>query len=123
MANISVEGNTFLNVGTAVSYSVDSESIIDFKNNHLNGVKTAILERDAPSLVQSLGLPADTPVELVLETVRLLREKNISQPDEGAAYLKESKLWAYINRSSDAVSVISGLLALTSAAFGIPPAL
>lgn len=123
MAKVSVEGNTFINVKTALSYSIDSETIIDFKNNYMNGVENAIVERDAPGLVQSLGLPADTPAEIVLEVIRLLRDTKYSTPDEGVAILKESKIWSYISRSANATSIISGLLALASTALGIPAAL
>jgi len=125
MAKLTIEGNTFTNVGTAFSYSVDSESIIDFKNNRMQGVKTAIEERDPPSLIQMIGLPADTPVEDILEVVREIRDKRVSATDEagGVEFLKHSKLWPYIERSSNIVTVISGLFAFAAASMGIPTVL
>lgn len=125
MAKVTIEGNTFINVGTAVTYSLDSDSIIDFKNNNLHGVKTAIEERDPPGFVQTLGLPADTPIADILDVVREIREKRVATSDaaSGVEFLKQSKLWPYIERSANIVTVISGLFAFAAASMGIPTAL
>lgn len=121
MAKIIIDGNTMIGVSTGLSIPANSSAIVDFTNNKLIGVQTAILERDEPGLLESLGLPADTPTELVIEVLRAIKERKIDTAEEGASYLKESKLWTYIERSSNSASVIGAIVSFASVVIGIPP--
>lgn len=110
-----------IGVSTGLSIPANSSAIVDFTNNKLIGVQTAILERDEPGLLESLGLPADTPTELVIEVLRAIKERKIDTAEEAASYIKESKLWTYIERSSNSASVIGAIVSFASAVIGIPP--
>ncbi|WP_252088775.1 hypothetical protein [Pseudomonas sp. MWU13-3659] len=119
---INVSGNTFNGVGTAVSVPHDADAELDFTDNNLINCKSAIVQRDPKGLVQELGLPADTPIEDILAVLRTLQAMNGATHEDKVESVKQSKLWAFIERSANVTSVIQGLVALGGMAVGFPAA-
>ncbi|MCW8278952.1 hypothetical protein IMF27_28390 [Pseudomonas sp. PCH199] len=117
-----VFGNTFQNVDTAVSVPHGTDAELIFSNNDLINCKQAIVQRDPVGLVQSLGLPADTPVHEIITVIRTLQERKDAAEEEKLEAIKKSSLWPFIERSANVVTVIQGLITLGGLALGIPAA-
>lgn|GEM_PF-7084895 len=68
-------------------------------------------ERDYSSLAQSVGLPPDTPPELIIELVHDLRNPT-GVAEDVTETVKRSRLWEYVQRAGDVASVIEKLTVL-----------
>lgn len=117
-----VSGNTFENVGTAVSVPHGADAELIFKDNDLIDCKNAIVQRDQAGLVRGLGLPTDTPIEEILSVLRIIHEKMGAPDEEKVEAIKESSLWPFIERSANLTSVIQGVIALGGLALEVPTA-
>lgn len=111
---IEIKNMNLHNVGVGISLPKGTD--IDLKMDQVTviGGGAFLEERDEPNLVESLGLPPDTPAEFVLEVVRELRGNPHLQGQEKIESLKNSNLWSFIERSSNVTTVIQGVLALTA---------
>ncbi|WP_262020276.1 hypothetical protein [Pseudomonas sp. Pse35] len=121
-------GNIFRNitltdVDVAVSVPKGADIDFDMEDVTMTRGKTFYEERDEPSLVEQIGLPSDTPPELLVDLVQKLANIPDSQQATRFDMIKKSKLWSFIERSANASSIIQGLLAGTAAAFGAPTGL
>ncbi|MBA6090068.1 hypothetical protein H4C81_14360 [Pseudomonas monteilii] len=81
----------------------------------LTNCKVGFEERDYSSLVQAVGLPADTPPGLILEVVHAL-QKPIDGPVDVTETVKQSRLWEYVQRTGEVASVIEKLVMLAAPA-------
>jgi len=106
-----------VDVDVGISLRKGSDAEVDMDDVSMTRGGTLLVERDEPSLAQQIGLPADTPPELLADVIRDLRKIPDLQTGERLAALKTSPIWTFIERSSDATTVIQGLFALAASAF------
>ncbi|WP_271103730.1 hypothetical protein [Pseudomonas tohonis] len=104
--------------GADVAISVANGSAVEIKISQTDFVrcKRAIEERDPVSFAATLGLPEDTPAEVIVEAVLAIRASQA--PPE--TVLKESRLWTYIGRAADSASVIQLLITWAVSMVGMP---
>ncbi|WP_460163629.1 hypothetical protein [Pseudomonas sp. S2_F03] len=117
---LEISGNTFEGFQTAVSVAHGSDAEIKFTDNNLKNCINGIVERDKTSFLDGLGLPQDTPVDAVLEVIQALRVDPAAGEEKRLATVKASRAWAYVERSSNAITVVQGLVALAASGIGIP---
>lgn len=112
MASIKIMKNTVVNAETAISLPNNADAIID--NNGLYGCVTGIEVRDAQSLkglMQQIGLPEDTPPDLLLEALRILLQKTDASPAERQKALESSSLFSWAE-AANKVTVLQAILDL-----------
>ena len=120
MIRAKITNASFNNVHTAISLANGSNADIEIDKVTLNNCVKGIEERDPPSLLGSLGLPPETPADLVLEVLRELRDKPGAGPAEQQEIIKASKLWPFAERAANLTVVFQGLAAIAGSALGIP---
>jgi hypothetical protein len=112
---IDMSGNTFEKCGTAVSVAHGTNAEIKFTANNLINCQAGIVERDPVSLLATLGLPQDTPIEYlkqVLLALKAVPEGDIKQRENT---VKESKLWAFVENSANAATIFEAIVAVSPA--------
>lgn len=109
-------GGTIEECGTVLSVPHGSSVDVQFESTEILRCKKAFEERDPVSMASSLGLPDDTPAELIIEAITALRASN--EPAESV--LKESRIWTFIGRSVDSATAIQMLATLATSAIGLP---
>lgn len=95
-------------VGGDVGISVDpySAQTLEVHDGKFIGVRKGIEFRDPPSLFQKLGLPSDTPKDLVIDMLKGV----VSCPQEMREQaLKSSGLFSWLNKSARAVADLQKL--------------
>ena len=120
MSYIKISGNTITNGHTAISIAHGVAANVEVENNQINNCVNGIELRDPPSFLSSLGLPPETPPNLVLDVLRELRSKPEASPAEQQEIIKASKLWPFAERAANLTVVFQGLAAIAGAALGIP---
>lgn len=120
--NVRFEGNIVRNIKSLVSLPHGAEADLQFQGNSITDCENVVEQRDEQSIVEAIGLPADTPIEQVLEVLKVLREHPVANAEQATEIVKSSKLWAYVERSASAATVIQSLVGLAATAFGIPAA-
>ncbi|WP_144401843.1 hypothetical protein [Pseudomonas lactis] len=117
--NVRFEGNIVRNIKSLVSLPRGAEADLQFQGNSITDCENVVEQRDEQSVVEAIGLPADTPIEQVLEVLTALRDRPEANAEQVAEIVKNSKLWAYVERSASAATVIQSLVGLAATAFGI----
>lgn len=77
------------------------------------GSKDAISITPYESINASLGLPKDTPMELLKEALRSLNDIAELSPSEKEDFIKTTNIWEWISRTSDTSAVIANMVAAT----------
>lgn len=95
------------NCGTGVSMSSDAP--VEFNGLTIKGCQKAIEMRDPPSLLSSLGLPSETPPELLIEALKILQSNSSSPLEKKTEALQGSSLFNWLGASANLAS-ITGLL-------------
>lgn len=110
---IDLSGNTFEKCGAALSVAHGSDAEIKFTANNLINCHSGIVERDPMSLLATLGLPQETPIEYLKEV--LLALKVIPEGDNKAreSTVKASKLWAFVENSANSATIFETLIAIS----------
>ncbi|WP_223535543.1 hypothetical protein [Pseudomonas sp. GL-B-16] len=108
--------NTFHNLkisGCGIGISMPSGGTGDkFINPEIANCNTAIEYRDPPSLISSLGLPAETPPKVVLEALKILRSHEKQAPEQRVTLLKKSNIGPFLQGAANATTAATNLLAL-----------
>ena len=89
----------------------------------LERCKQAVVHRDPQSLVQELGLPAETPTEELIAVIQALRSNPDASDKDMEKALESTGLWGWIQRSADTVTVIQGVIALAKSGLALAPIL
>lgn len=76
----------------------------------INGVVT----RDKPTLISQIGLPENTPPNVLIEVLETLRSMETSTEKEKANVVKDSIIAPYLAVAADATTVISNLIQISS---------
>jgi hypothetical protein len=89
-----------------------TEGIVDMEISDINieACSTAIHHQNSPGVLQALGLPANTPPDLLIEALELLL--NHQSPKKSLEVLSKSRLFQGIGNASDATSLLSNLVSL-----------
>jgi len=102
---------TAVKCGTVISVPKDSDMDFALGEMNLTDCNIGFEERDYSSLAQSVGLPPDTPPELIIELVHDLRNPT-GVAEDVTETVKRSRLWEYVQRAGDVASVIEKLTVL-----------
>lgn len=90
---LNLKNVTIANCGTGISAPADAT--INADGLQIFRTALAIELRDPPGLMQRLGLPPNTPPDLVIEALALLKQSEAPVPQKFEA-LKESRLTKFV---------------------------
>ncbi|WP_027921543.1 hypothetical protein [Pseudomonas sp. URMO17WK12:I12] len=102
------EGVSFEHNG--IGMNVPNDASFHMKDVHFKNNNVGFQMYDVSSQQGRLGLPLDTPNEVLLEVLALLKERSADKDLNPVETLKESKLWTYIQRASDGAAVIQKII-------------
>ncbi len=105
--------NKFTNVhieNCGKGISMPSDAPVEFDGLTIKGCQHAIEMRDPPSLLSSLGLPPNTPAELLIEALELLQDKSSSSIENKSELLNSSKLYEWLGAGGNLASITSLLI-------------
>jgi len=100
------------NCGTGISVPKDAR--IEAYGLEITNTGRAIDLRDPPSLLQSIGLPPDTPNPYLLEALRIPEGANSLPPQERVERLRDSNLVKWLGISADISGLVGALSSLLS---------
>ena len=96
------------NCGTGISAPKDAQIHAD--NLEITNTLRAIELRDPPGVLQSLGLPADIPLEYLVEALKILEGSPTQPVDQRIEGLRESSLMKWLGVTADLTAVGTALL-------------
>ncbi len=117
---VEINGGLYEDLDSVASFPNGSNASVSLNNPIVRRCGKAVEERDPVGLLANLGLPADTPADLVLEVLRTLKENNQEPPARQEELVKESKLWPFVGKAADSATIVQALIALGSATIKIP---
>lgn len=92
---------------TAVSLGHDHDAeIVDVNIN----AQVGVLVRDKPSLLATLGLPAETAPEIILEALVLLKQSETLPQEDRIAGLRDTRLVNLLGAGTNLVTLYTTLL-------------
>lgn len=97
--------------GNETGMTIPNNVPIKMSNSTFEGNKVGLMIRDPISVNERLGLPLDTPKEVLLKAIELLKSAHLDGADEKAA-LNDSPLWPYLQRAADASTVATALISM-----------
>jgi hypothetical protein len=112
-ARIEIKGLTGKHIGSVVSIPGNSETQVSLENIDVEHCIRVIEERDPLSLAAALGLPADTPPELIIQAAKAIQIHG-GPDEEKADLLKDLPVWSFIQRASEVATVIGALITLSA---------
>jgi hypothetical protein len=96
------------NCGTGISAPKDVQIHAD--GLEITNTRRAIELRDPPGLLQSLGLPAETPLPYLIEALNLLEGSHTLPPEQRIESLRESSLVKWLGVTADLTGLGTTLL-------------
>ncbi len=96
------------NCGTGISAPKDAHIVAD--GLEITNTARAIELRDPPGLLQSLGLPANTPPAYLIEALRILEGASALPERERVNQLRESALVKWLGAAADLTTIGTTLL-------------
>ncbi|WP_265533563.1 hypothetical protein [Pseudomonas saponiphila] len=78
---------------------------------------TGVLQRDSDSLAAQLGLPLDTPADVIIEAAKVLQGQNVSDVEK-IGTLSSLPVWEYLKRATDVAKATSALIGAAKAIAG-----
>lgn len=105
---INIKGFRIDNCHVGISAPKDANMNID--GLEITNTHKAFELRDPPSLLQSLGLPANTPPAYLLEALRILEEARTLAPAARIEKLRESNLVKWLGATADLTGLGATLL-------------
>ena len=99
-----------------VSLGHDSGNVV-FDGGSISSCGTAVEQRDPPNLIQSLGLPADLPPDVLLAALRILVAHKNTTDENKAALLANSKIGPYLQNAANFSTAVTSLIALSASPF------
>jgi hypothetical protein len=98
------------NCGIGISSSGDVE--LGISGTKIVDCKQAIELRDPPGVLQSLGLPADTPAGLLKEALEVLLESQSKSPETSAEVVSKTSLFEWLGGVANSTSILANLVSL-----------
>lgn len=96
------------NCGTGISAPKDAH--INADGLEITNTARAIELRDPPSLLQSLGLPANTPPQYLIEALKIMEGASGLAPEARIERLKKSSLVKWLGVTADLTGIGTALL-------------
>lgn len=106
--NVSISG-----FGTGISLA-NNGGDVEFDNIKIYDCKTAIEQRDPPSLFQSIGLPTDLPPAVLLEALKILTANPNTTNEDKTTLLTNSKIGPYLQNTANFSTTIAMLIGLSA---------
>ena len=91
------------NCDTGISASKDAQIHAD--GLEITNTRRAIELRDPPGLLQSLGLPAETPLSYLVEALKLLEDAHALPANERIERLRGSSLIKWLGVTADLTGI------------------
>lgn len=113
---IDIKNSRISGATTAIEVGNSGDVELSADNLHIVDCEKAIVQRDPPSALASLGLPPDIPSDALREiliTLRALPENDYPQKEEA---IRKSSLWAVVQHAANSATVLQALLTLGPAA-------
>lgn len=95
---------------TGISSSGDIE--LDISGTKIINCKKAIELRDPPGVLQSLGLPSDTPPNLLKEALGVLLATQKEFPEKAAEAVSKTGLFDWLRDIANSTSILANLVSL-----------
>jgi hypothetical protein len=112
-----LSGNTFVDCGVGVSLPAGAHVVMD--DNHMLRCGKAIEVRDPVSLLESLGLPTDTPIDLVVQTIVALQKAQPTTKDAGEKVTRGTALYGFLlAKGADVASIVSAVISIAQTPLG-----
>ncbi len=105
-------------IGFKTAISVSHGTDVEYTRGKIIGSENGVIERDPPSFLEMLGLPADTPFDALLIALMTLRDRPEAPLEEKTQALKTSKIGPYLQHSANAATVVQGLALLATSPEG-----
>lgn len=96
------------NCGIGISAPKDAHIVAD--GLEITNTSRAIELRDPPGLLQSLGLPANTPPQYLIDALRILEAEGALPPEARIERLRESSLVRWLGVTADLTGIGTTLL-------------
>ncbi|MCQ9185453.1 hypothetical protein KMT30_41805 [Streptomyces sp. IBSBF 2953] len=106
------------NVAISLPAELSGEVII--ADATATGCGEGIVQRDPQSLAAKLGLPLDTPQEMIIEAARAINGR-AGNAEEQKRTLQGLPIWAYLSRVKDVSSVMTALVGAAKTIAGMFP--
>jgi hypothetical protein len=90
--------------------------VITFNANNVINCNGGIVERDPPSILATLGLTPDTPLNDLKAVLFALRDTPEGEPQLRERAIKASRLWGYVEKSANAATVLEALVSVSCTA-------
>lgn len=111
---IVIKNNKIINCGTGISSPKDADVEID--DNSFVNCGTAIELREQPSFFLNLGLKEDTPIEMILQVLYLLRDEKVKKSDIDEK-IKKVGLLDWISATANISTVASAFYELLTSQY------
>lgn len=95
-----------------VGISTDNSINLDISGTSIVGCRKAIELRDKPGVLQSIGLPANTPPELLIEALTLLLNYKDQETEPLKDTLLKTKLFNWLDGTANVATILTSLLSL-----------
>lgn len=100
-------------VGISAPADIDLEVVrATFKN-----CKTGIELRDPPTILSAIGLPQDTPINLLRETLEVLLATEGQGPKASGEEASRTRLFDWLGGIANATNILTNLVALSQNGF------
>lgn len=109
LSNVYVKG---CRTGISVSHGAD----VKLNGATLINCGKGIEERDPPSVLETLGLPRDTPPEVVVKALTILKGHSAAPPEQKIALLKRL-IVPFLQNASSATSIAVNLIELSTSMY------
>lgn len=109
LTNVHIEG---CDIGISVPRGAD----VKFNGGALINCGKGIEERDPPSVLETLGLPRDTPPEVVVKALTILKGHTAAPPEQKIALLKRL-IVPFLQNASSATSIAVNLIDLSTSMY------
>ncbi|RDL19950.1 hypothetical protein [Pseudomonas jessenii] len=102
-------------IGAAVTLAHGTDG--EFTDLVIRDCGKGIEERDPVSVLEQLGLPADTPHAEVLKALNILKGHIAATPEQKISLLNRSTLGPFLKRAADATTVAANLITLSTSMY------
>lgn len=108
MATLKMDDCLFKDCGKGIT--IEGPVQVDLTRTNFINVAQAIEVQDTQSIIQMLGLPADTPQNLLIEAINAVRGNNGASADQKLAELKKTRFSDWLSNSLQNTANVATIL-------------
>jgi hypothetical protein len=101
-----IKNSTFTGVGSGTGILSTGSAHIEIDNTSFSGHVDGLRLTEPASLIQQIGLPADTPVEHIMEVLRIIGRGNPAEREES---LHRSRLAEFLGGTADILAIAGAI--------------